>query len=116
MSCECHFLNEGKLLRSGDVVWCGVCITFNVYLLSVLTPHRITPRQPGTFPSVVSSFNVAVSRTHRSSYSTALARTHCSSQTLRFEAQSTNALTKTNLRTVTITLCCYRDIATSLAG
>jgi len=100
----------------GLVMWCGVCITFDVYLLSILTPHRITPRQPDTFPSVVSSFNVVVSRTHRSSYSAVLARTHGSNQTLRFEAQSTNALTKTNLRSVTVTLCCYRDIATSLAG
>ena len=101
----------------GLVMWCGVCFRFDVYLLSILTPHRITPRQPGTFPSVVSSFNVVVSRIHRSSNSAVLARTHGSSQTLRFAAQSTNALTKTNLRTVTITLCCYRDIAaTSLAG
>ena len=75
----------------GPLMWCGVCIKFDVYLLSILALHRITPHQPGTFPSVVSSFNVVVSRTHRSSYSAVLARIHGSSQTLRFVAPSTNA-------------------------
>jgi hypothetical protein len=60
----------------GLVMWCCVRIKFDVYLLSILTLHRITPHQPGTFPSVVSSFNVVVSRAHHSSYGAVLARTH----------------------------------------